>query len=71
MYTEYMSRTIYSQEAGVTEVSLAEIRAELAKLHEKLDELLTDSRRARPFLDKYLNSPVANWALKSKKGVRS
>lgn len=64
-YTMYMSRTIYSEGATV-EVQLAELRAEVAKLHEKLDELLADSRRARPMLDKYLNSPVAGWMLGKK-----
>ena len=51
------------------DVQLAEIRRELAEINKKLDELLHDSRRARPFLEKYLNSPIANWAVKTKRGV--
>ncbi len=51
------------------DAQLAEIRKELKSLHAKVDELLNDSRRARPMLEKYLNSPIANWALKSRKNT--
>lgn len=42
----------------------------LERIEEKLDELLADSRQARPLLERYLKVSGAPWARAGKRGPR-
>lgn len=46
-----------------------DVRDALARLESKIDELLEDSRAARPLLDRYLKTPAARWAGRAGRGA--
>lgn len=55
-----------SEAAGTDDGADTLIR--LRRIEDKLDELLEDSRAARPLLERYLKSPAAAWAGRVGKG---
>lgn len=54
-------RTLCYTVRMMTQVDLDAVLQELTALHAKIDELLEDSRKARPLLDKYLKFAGGGW----------
>lgn len=63
MNEPHVSReTTPDDDGGDVLAAVRQLKVQLGFLHGKVDELLADSRAARPLLDRYLKTPAARWA---------